>query len=792
MSIEAIGALERGTRRSPYRETVDNLADALKLDSAQRAEFAASVDRTRGSRIQSSVARPRSASTLPVPATSFIGRAADLNAIAALLAENRLVTITGSGGIGKTRTAIETASRLGTQLGREVIFIDLSSIADPATVVPLFAAAFGLRIPEKQGIDSIVATLEKRDMLLVIDNCEHVLTTVVPLVVAVLRSCPAATVLATSRERLAVSGEAIYRLPSLDIPSEPPATLAEARAYAAIDLFISRAQAMDITFSLPSEGIPTLVSICRRLDGIPLALEIAARRLFAFGLFGLHDQLKNSLVLTARARDLPARQQTMLATIAWSYDLLGSSERVILHRLSVFSGGFCLAAAATICADLGSESETVTECIASLIDKSLVTVAGSGVNVRYTLLDSVRSFARAKLVESGESTFAHRLHAEWMARFAESLDSLRNTRPDYEVMQLAEPEFANMRAAIEWALGSSDRDDVVFAARIASGFFPLWILYSGYDEGLLWAEAALERLDAERHPRVAARLLPALIQMAKGMAVVPWANRAIPVFKQVDDIGGLALLHATVAMTYQHFKMRPEADAEIDLASTIADTIQLPPKRHAVFLHHRSFVRLEQGRFDDALADITLGTTLAREGGDVDVMMWTLYRADIEFARGNVEAAIPLIESVLARALSKEGPHDREIIAAASRLTRLRVYQNDLDGAHEAAREALIRCQGNIRGANVDGLLEFVALLEALRGNMTFAAKGAGFVDAWRREHGVFRNSGPRGEDETERLFRLCRERLAERVFQALLAEGANMMIDRVFAEALRVVEQQP
>lgn len=330
LSVESVSALERGVRRAPHRHTLALLASALGLDAGRRAELEAAANRARARTRAARDGVPASrVSTLqlPVQTTSLIGREQDITTVAGLLEQNRLVTITGSGGVGKTRVAIEVARRSAARW-EDIRYIDLSPLTDAtfisgAIVSPLAGSGNG-------SVNDVAAALRSTKALLVLDNCEHLIVAVARLVDVVLQCCRDITLLCTSRERLSISGEVVYRLPSLEVPHLAPSSLNEALRYAGIELFVQRATSTDRAVVFTDASAAGIAEISRRLDGIPLAIKLAAARVATLGLEPLRARLRDGLPLTGGARNFPARQQTMNATIAWSYDLLAESERLLL------------------------------------------------------------------------------------------------------------------------------------------------------------------------------------------------------------------------------------------------------------------------------------------------------------------------------------------------------------------------------------------------------------------------------------------------------------------------------
>jgi transcriptional regulator with XRE-family HTH domain len=351
MSASAVSALERGVRRAPYRETVALLSSALGLTPEEQAELEDAAQRARA-RPSGAAGEPPLVHNLTTRLTSFVGRSEEIAELKELLSEHRLLTVSGSGGVGKTRFAVETARQLLGERFPEARFVDLSPVEDGAFVPSAIAAALDFQLPEvAEPLRALASSIKTRTLLLILDNCEHVIDDTASAIVEILRACPSITILATSRERIALEGERVYRLPSLPVPDDVPATIEEACTYASFRLFVERATSSDGHFTPTAGALKAVSEICRRLEGIPLALELAATRLPVLGLETLNERLKGHILTTSGARDLPQRQQTMLATIAWSYDLLSAQEQHLLGRLAVFRGAITLGGASSALQD---------------------------------------------------------------------------------------------------------------------------------------------------------------------------------------------------------------------------------------------------------------------------------------------------------------------------------------------------------------------------------------------------------------------------------------------------------
>ena len=469
---------------------------------------------------------------LPVQLTSFVGRVDEMNEIARLVDVNRLVTLTGAGGVGKTRLAVHVATDLAGEFGNGAWYVDLAPITDPDVVPVTVARALGL--PDQPGrstMDTLLGFIRDRHMLVVLDNCEHLLDASAALCVSVLGAAPRLTVLATSREPLGVTGEATWRVPSLSLADE------------AIELFTDRARRARPDFRVTDDNAARITEICRRLDGMPLAIELAAARVRALSLAEIVDSLHDRFrLLTGGARTAVRRQQTLRASVDWSHALLTQPERVLFRRLAVFVGGFDLDAAQAVAGDDEVERYQVLDQLTLLVDKSLVVADDSAGRTRYRLLETVRQYAQEKLGESGEADAVRSCHRDYYTAMAAVLDAPAGH--DYERrIEQAETEIDNLRAAFGW---SRENSDVELALALASSLQPLWQARGRLREGLVWFDAALADLDAQHAevaPAVRARALAdrAVLAVSVGAAdSLDQAQQALAIAREVDDPALLA------------------------------------------------------------------------------------------------------------------------------------------------------------------------------------------------------------------------------------------------------------
>jgi predicted ATPase len=423
--------------------------------------------------------------------TSFMGRQSEVAEVRAAVKAHRLTTLTGVGGVGKTRLALEVATRLVDEFPDGIWFFDLAAVADPAAVPDAVAAVLGIiQQPGKSVANSVAAALEGRVRLLVFDNCEHVVDSVADLFRAILAASATVTILATSREGVGVSEEQSWLVPPLDVNSGAQS--------AAVKLFVDRARSVVSDFSLDEQGeADAVVEICRRLDGIPLAIELAAARIASMTASEVRDRLDHRFRLLVGSRRGVERHQTLLQAVSWSYDLLDDAEKSLLERCSVFAGGFDLESA---CAVGGFNDDYVMlDLLHALVRKSLLMVERASGRTRFSMLETIRQFAEEQLASRGQAPDARTAHARHFARREPDILSRWDSPRQREAYQWFTVELANLRTAFRWAADVGDLDD---AATIASyvAFVGFWV--ENY-EPIAWAEELIEPARAVDHPRLA-------------------------------------------------------------------------------------------------------------------------------------------------------------------------------------------------------------------------------------------------------------------------------------------------
>jgi predicted ATPase/DNA-binding winged helix-turn-helix (wHTH) protein len=454
---------------------------------------------------------------LPEPVSELIGRDGDLDKILDLGASHRLVTLTGAGGIGKTRLGYEAARRLLPEFADGVWAIELAPLSDPELVPVTVATALGLELTSGVASPQSVANaLRSKQLMLVLDNCEHVIDAAARMVEALLRANPSARAIATSREPLRAEGEWVYPVPPLAVPTEGSPDGEDPLRYGAVRLFVERAHAVAPHFSHDVHGVATIADICRHLDGIPLAIELAAARVATLGIEELAARLDDRFqLLTGGRRTALARHQTLRATLDWSYELLTEPERVVLRRLAIFAGGFTLQAASAVAADDKVAASEVVDSVANLVTKSLVTADAGGATVRYRLLETTRAYALEKLTDRGEFDATARRHAEYYRDLLQQAVTEWETRPSSDWVADYGRRIDDVRAALNWAFSSAG--DAAIGVALAAASAPTWIEMALLTECRRWMAAALDALQPEQE---GTRQEMAL-QLALGFALVP-------------------------------------------------------------------------------------------------------------------------------------------------------------------------------------------------------------------------------------------------------------------------------
>ncbi|MGH2794977.1 MAG: tetratricopeptide repeat protein [Actinomycetota bacterium] len=556
---------------------------------------------------------------LPVQLTSFVGRRAQCAAVAGLVGENRLVTLTGAGGCGKTRIAIRVAGDLAEGFPGGVCWVDLARLSDGELLVNAVASALELKeAPGQSLIDTLKSNLHDRPLLLVLDNCEHVVAACAQLIYELLVACPALTVLATSREPIGVEGEVVWRVPSLELPAEDPTgAIAELSQSEAVRLFIERALRVDQAFRLTGENALAVAEICRRLDGMPLAIELAAARIRMMSpgqvVAGLTDSFR---LLTGSTRTTLARHQTLRASIDWSYGLLSDEERVVFRRLAVFAGGFGLDAVEAVCSER-VDGPALLDIVGRLIDRSLVQTSSETTDVRYRMHEAMRQYADERLSESGEEEAVRRSHLVHFISVAERGAPEMEGGGLLDWLPRFDAEHDNFRTALDWSARAGATHETL---RLAAALWIFWQVRGHLTEGRRRLEVALEATETDLPLRVEALVGAGQIMTFYGdfQATKEFATSALEVARKLGDkrLEGRALDTLAYGLAFLDPPTAPAVFLEAaSLSRNAGDDLYLADALNGI-----GIARYFAGDYAGARAALEDGVERARKVGQANIL----------------------------------------------------------------------------------------------------------------------------------------------------------------------------
>jgi predicted ATPase/DNA-binding XRE family transcriptional regulator len=818
-STSALRKFESEERR-PSAETIEQLADIFNIPSEERKSFLRFARGDWQAFVGSDTEKAPwrlsiidQQSNLPSLFTSFIGREKEQQEIINLLKKNRLVTLAGAGGMGKTRLAIQVGHQLQQDYPHGIWFVPLDSLSDPLRVPQIVASVFGIR----EGIDhEVVETLKNvlrlQTTLLILDNCEHLLDACVQLINTLLRHCPNLRILTTSREVLKVEGEATYYLPSLSTP-EGCGSLSKISEYEAIQLFVERAALVLSSFQLTQENAQAIANICRRLDGIPLAIELIVARVNILKVEEISKQLQKSFtLLTNNNRTSLSRHQTLWASIDWSWSLLTETEQVFLRQLSVFAGGWTLESAQSVC---DGNALNLTN---SLAQKSLIMVEQELEHeTRYHFHEMLRQYAYEKLVESGELETVRIRHLKYYLSLSENIESGLRSINHEEWFVRARHERDNLHDALEQAA----KNDIEAGLSISSRLEAIWERHD-VREGAFWLAEYLQNPESKQYPLARARALCAqsglLVLLEKFPQARGAAEESLALFHSCNDqpgeIDALTLLGATYFFRGDRAKGVKLYEQALTFSQSLGDIWRQAKVYYFLGWDHSdyqgAFVYWEKAAFlyGEAgdlrsqvyiLCEIALyralngNLELAQKYLDEATMIFPLDRkidlwygylitkSIIALEQGDYGQAYALQQEVLAH--SEKSGNRFDYLWAQARFGYLALHKDNISEAREIFAGTAQEFQKNKATMGVVFALEGMAGLFVAIGNPKNAARLIGWADATRKE---INNTRPLLEQrDIDKVIAACISKMGEVVFADAYDEGQGMTLDEAVALAL-------
>jgi len=734
---------------------------------------------------------------LPDPLTSFVGREREIVEIRKLRSMTRLLTFTGAGGSGKTRLAVEFARGLIGRYPDGVWLVELAGLSEPDLVVQ--AVATTLEVREQPGrpiLDAILDALRDKEILLVVDNCEHLIDATARLVETLLYSCSRLGVLATSREPLGAGGEAVWQVGPLSLPdADGRSTAEDLMRYEAVRLFVDRVRLRLPDFELTEENAGSVARVCRQLDGIPLAIELATARIGALAVEQVAHRLESSLdVLSGASRSAAPRQQTLRATLDWSHELLSETERTFFGRLSVFAGGWTLEAAETVCSGGGIEQVEVLDLLGGLVDKSLVVAKASMDGaVRYRMLEPIRQYATEKLEESDDTDEVKGRHATFFLALAEEAEpELAGPQQNVWVERL-EGEHDNIREALSWVL---ERGEGELALRLGAALWRFWHVRGYLSEGIRWIERVLE----EGESPVRVRALEGMGWLAQRQGAIERAEATyeemLMLSRELGDKGNVATaLNSLGTLAVQqgdNERARTLLKENLEVLQELEEgSVATKLKRFHV-LNLLAYLALnDEGDYARATTLLEESLALAREAGDTDRVGTTLSNlGHPALLQGDYERTKVLSEEALAFAHELGGSG---VEYAPTALINLGLAALGL-GEHERAmgsfEEALLMCQNMERKPQIIETLEGMASLAEALGESTRAAHLWGAAEAAREVAGFPLSPGERALHEP--YLAAARSQLGEAGWGEASTGGRVMSLEEATEYALSRDQADP
>jgi len=676
---------------------------------------------------------------LPFQISTFIGREKEQNEIANLIANNRLVTLVGTGGIGKTRLSLKMGEQLLREYANGIWLVELAPLSDPALVPQTVATLFNLvEGSEEPPTEKLIRVLCPKTILLILDNCEHLLDACAQLAHALLRSCPNLKILTTSREPLGITGEAQYHVPPLGLP-DLQQILEKLLDYESVELFEERARLVQENFALTMENASSISQICHRLDGIPLAIELAAARVDMFSTEQIAARLNESFnLLTGGSRTVLPRHQTLRACIDWSWNLLSESEQTLLRRLAVFAGGWTLEGTEVVCAVDGVNESDVFELLSNLVEKSLVFVDGE--NGRYRMLETIRQYASEKLQKTDEVEAVHKRHCAWVLAWAEEIEPKLDGDDHVAQLPRVAIELDNVRAAVEWGLSTGEAE---ISIRIVIALYSFWDGYNPYQETRQWLEKGISfRQHLSKNT------------LAEALSQAAWFA-----FRQNDPEAGL-----------------PYAEEALALAEELEDKLRI-----GIALRRMTVLQLLRGDFAEAERYFEKACHHYQNLGNQRGLAYAISDYGLALTyQGNVARAIELFEGHLDLLVHLE---DLRSAGVQFALGGLKVLQGALEEATKLLKNSLLLYhQLNHGGPIGNCLIAFAGAANGYKKPMR-AARLFGAREAIHESIGANLDAG--SQSIYISLVAQTRSMLDESAFASAWAEGRAMTLDEAVAYAL-------
>jgi predicted ATPase/class 3 adenylate cyclase len=683
------------------------------------------------------------ANNLPAQTTSFVGRESDIAQVSALLDKSRLVTLTGIGGTGKTRLSLQVAADLIEQYADGVWFVELAPLVESSLVASTIGEVLELsEVPGQAILDTLSDALAQKQLLFVLDNCEHLLEACAEVAAAMLKACPELRILASSREVLGIAAETTYAVAPLPLPKNRQ-DVGALLAAPSVQLFVERAQQVKPNFQLTEENAEAIGFICRRLDGIPLAIELAAARVKIMPPQKLVERLEDRFrYLTGGKREALAHHQTLRATIDWSYDLLDEAEKLLLNRVSVFQGGFVMEAAEGVCAGEGLDELEVLDYLSQLVQKSLVEVDEQEDDARYRLLETVRQYAQENLEEAGETKTFHQAHLEHYLALAETAEPELEGAEQLSWLNRLHQEHDNFRGALHWAIQAQQWEA---AQRMGGALGRFWMMHGHLSEGRVWLAQAL--------------------QVEEGVDPVAQA-------KALRWAGGLAWTQGDLG------EAQGMMEASLAAYRELGDTQGI-----SMALGNLAIVSMDQGDLDGAKALFEESLASLRELGDTYGIAMALGNlGNVAMEQGDLEGAKALQKESLA--LRRELGDTQGIATAVGNLGRIGFLEDDLEEARRQFTDSLKLSQEIGNQVDMNDASAVMASLVHKEGFAEIAAKLQGASARWGEELGTPLEPMPQNwYDETQAALK---DELGEDGYAAAFEAGQQLSLEDMVALALR------